>query len=126
MGSKSVEPPHLDALAHASLAFPRGHVVNSPCAPSLASLRTGLHPHLHGVTGNDPPMTPAAGQGAARYRSAVFGSNATQEIVGIGQPAKSLRYRSVVARDWKLIVSSGLHDALEPPRLFQLKDDPDE
>ena len=24
------------------------------CSPSLATLLTGLHPHQHGITGNDP------------------------------------------------------------------------
>lgn len=72
MGSKVVRTPHLDALARESLVFPRGYVVNSLCAPSLASLLTGVHPHRHGVTGNDPPVPPSAGGKPARYQSAEF------------------------------------------------------
>jgi uncharacterized sulfatase len=76
-----------------------------------------------------PPGLPGldlSDQAAVAARPAVFGSNSTHDIVEVGAPAKSLRYRWVVAGDWKLVVSSGLHDATEPPRLFDLKADPEE
>lgn len=53
MGNDVVRTPHLDALAAESLLFERGYVVSPLCRPSLASMVTGLHPHEHGVVGND-------------------------------------------------------------------------
>jgi arylsulfatase A-like enzyme len=53
MGSKEINTPHLDALAHRSLSFQRGYVAAPICRPSLASMATGLFPHQHGITGND-------------------------------------------------------------------------
>jgi uncharacterized sulfatase len=50
-----VKTPHIDALASQSLLFTRGYVPASLCRPSLASLMTGLYPHQHLITGNDPP-----------------------------------------------------------------------
>ncbi len=53
MGHEIVRTPNLDALAEQSLLFERGYVVAPLCRPSLASIVTGLHPHQHGVVGND-------------------------------------------------------------------------
>jgi arylsulfatase A-like enzyme len=50
-----IQTPHLDKLAAQSLAFPRGFVPSSLCCPSLATIITGLYPHQHKVTANDPP-----------------------------------------------------------------------
>lgn len=47
--------PNLDKLAAESLLFTRGYVPSSLCRPSLASITTGLYPHQHLITGNDPP-----------------------------------------------------------------------
>lgn len=55
MGSKDVYTPNLDKLAASGLMFPRGYLAAPLCRPSLATLATGLHPHQHGITGNDPP-----------------------------------------------------------------------
>ncbi|HSI32885.1 MAG: sulfatase [Phycisphaerae bacterium] len=55
MGHKTVQTPAIDKLASQSLAFPRGYVPSSLCCPSLASIVTGLYPHQHKVTSNDPP-----------------------------------------------------------------------
>jgi uncharacterized sulfatase len=72
---------------------------------------------------------------ALRARPFVAGQNSTHDILELGRPAASLRYRWLVAGDLKLIVSSGLKtgttqagstDATEPPRLFDLKADPGE
>jgi len=72
---------------------------------------------------------------ALKARPFVAGQNSTHDIRQLGKPAASLRYRWLVAGDLKLIVSSGLKtgatqhgssDATEPPRLFDLKADPDE
>jgi arylsulfatase A-like enzyme len=55
MGHETIRTPHLDRLAKESLVFTRGYVPASLCRPSLMSLITGLYPHQHLVTGNDPP-----------------------------------------------------------------------
>jgi uncharacterized sulfatase len=46
----------LDRLAAQSLLYERGYTPVPLCRPSLASIVTGLYPHLHGVTGNDPEL----------------------------------------------------------------------
>ncbi len=56
MGHPHVATPHLDALARQSLTFRRGYVPSSLCCPSLATIITGLYPHQHKVTSNDPPL----------------------------------------------------------------------
>ncbi len=56
MGHPSIETPRLDELARDSLVFTHGYVPSSLCRPSLASLITGLAPHQHGITCNDPPL----------------------------------------------------------------------
>jgi uncharacterized sulfatase len=50
-----IKTPHLDRLAARSAVFRRGYVPTSLCRPSLATIITGLYPHQHGITGNDPP-----------------------------------------------------------------------
>ena len=55
MGHDVIRTPHLDRLAGQSLVFPRGYVPTSLCRASLASIITGLYPHQHAITGNDPP-----------------------------------------------------------------------
>ncbi len=65
-----VRTPHIDRLARESLTFRRGYVPSSLCCPSLASIITGLYPHQHKVTSNDPP--PSAVQGRGRLSSPEF------------------------------------------------------
>ena len=55
MGHPTIRTPHLDRLANESALFPRGYVPNSLCRPSLATMISGLYPHQHRITGNDPP-----------------------------------------------------------------------
>ena len=54
MGHADIETPNLDRLAGRSALFRRGYVPIALCRPSLATLITGLYPHQHGITGNDP------------------------------------------------------------------------
>ncbi|MCA8950740.1 MAG: sulfatase-like hydrolase/transferase [Planctomycetes bacterium] len=54
-GSDTIRTPNLDRLASGGLVFPRGYVPTALCRPSLATLVTGLYPHQHKITGNDPP-----------------------------------------------------------------------
>ncbi len=65
MGHKQIQTPHLDKLASQSLVFPRGYVPSSLCRASLATMITGLYPHQHLITSNDPPLPAGLGQGAA-------------------------------------------------------------
>src|SRR5438094_9922766 len=65
MGHPHVQTPHLDKLATQSLTFTRGFVTTSLCCPTLASIITGLYPHQHKITANDPP---AAASGAKNQR----------------------------------------------------------
>lgn len=58
MGGDHVRTPHLDRIASQSLLFTRGYAT-PVCSPSLATLLTGLHPHQHGITGNDLREDPA-------------------------------------------------------------------
>jgi len=54
MGHSIIETPHLDLLAAESLRFERGYVTTALCSSSLSTMLTGLYPHEHGTTGNDP------------------------------------------------------------------------
>jgi len=55
MGHEVIQTPHLDQLSKESLVFPRGYVPTALCRASLATIITGLYPHQHEITGNDPP-----------------------------------------------------------------------
>ena len=56
MGHPHIRTPNLDRLAAQSLVFERGYSPVPLCRPSLVSIATGLYPHQHGVTGNDPAL----------------------------------------------------------------------
>lgn len=58
MGHPQIRTPHLDRLAARSAVFRRGRVPTALCRPSLMTMITGLYPHQHGVTGNDPAPRP--------------------------------------------------------------------
>ena len=60
MGHEAIQTPHIDRLAEESMLYTRGYVPTSVCRPSLATMITGLFPHEHGITGNDPPGDRAA------------------------------------------------------------------
>jgi uncharacterized sulfatase len=53
MGHKVIETPCLDQFAKESLTYTRGYVTSPLCRPSLASIFSGLHTPVHGITGND-------------------------------------------------------------------------
>ena len=55
MGHDTVRTPALDRLASQSMLYTRGYLPSPLCRPSLATIATGLYPHQHGITGNDPP-----------------------------------------------------------------------
>lgn len=61
----AIRTPRLDRLAAESLTFTRGYVPSSLCCPSLMSIITGLYPHQHRITSNDPPLPPGKTGAAA-------------------------------------------------------------
>ncbi len=72
MGHRHIQTPHLDRLSRQSRVFSRGYVPSSLCSPSLSSILTGLYPHQHHVTSNDPPGGLAsAGSSLARAKAQV-------------------------------------------------------
>jgi uncharacterized sulfatase len=71
MGHPHIRTPNIDRLAAHSLTFSRGYVPSSLCCPSLASIITGLYPHQHRITSNDPPM-PAGMAGREFWKSTEY------------------------------------------------------
>ncbi|MEJ5945970.1 sulfatase-like hydrolase/transferase [Pseudokineococcus basanitobsidens] len=55
LGHDHVDTPNLDRLVAEGTAFTRTYVTAPSCAPSRASLFTGLYPHTSGVLRNDDP-----------------------------------------------------------------------
>jgi len=53
MGHNHIKTPNIDKLSNESLTFAQAYVPTSLCAPSLASIITGLYPRDHHVLGND-------------------------------------------------------------------------
>lgn len=53
MGHEHIETPNIDKMANESHTFTHGYVPTSLCAPSLASIITGVYPRKHMVLGND-------------------------------------------------------------------------
>ena len=53
MGHEVIKTPNIDKLANESRTFTHGYVPTSLCAPSLASIITGVYPRHHMVLGND-------------------------------------------------------------------------
>ncbi len=74
MGHPVVRTPFLDRLASESMVYTRGYVPAPVCRPSLATIATGLYPHQHRITGNDPPGKPRDPANRADMEE-VFASN---------------------------------------------------
>lgn len=55
LGHDHAVTPHLDRLVTEGAAFTNTYVASPSCAPSRASLFTGLYPHSSGVLRNDDP-----------------------------------------------------------------------
>ncbi len=55
LGHDHVDTPYLDRLVEQGVAFTRTYVTSPSCAPSRASLFSGLYPHTTGVLRNDEP-----------------------------------------------------------------------
>lgn len=105
MGHPQIRTPHLDRLAGESLTFRRGYVTSSLCCPSLASIITGLYPHQHKVTSNDPPLP----EGRARrgfQQSAEFAAGREvmnrhlEAVPTLPRMLAALGYRSFQSGKW--------------------------
>lgn len=86
MGHPQIKTPSIDKLASESLVFTRGYVPSSLCRPSLATIITGLYPHQHGITGNDPDLpdpkvNPMAGRANPQF--AAFYETLMQRIEAV-------------------------------------------
>lgn len=55
LGHRHVRTPNLDRLVEEGTAFTHTYVTSPSCAPSRASLFSGLYPHTTGVLRNDEP-----------------------------------------------------------------------
>jgi arylsulfatase A len=51
-GQQQIKTPHLDAMARGGMRFTRFYTGTSVCAPSRASLMTGLHTGHTAIRGN--------------------------------------------------------------------------
>ena len=51
-GNNWIKTPNLNSLAKDSFVFENAYVTQPVCAPSRASILTGLYPHTHGAVGN--------------------------------------------------------------------------
>ncbi len=72
MGHAEIKTPHLDKLAAQSITYRRGYVTSSLCCPSLATIVTGLYPHQHRITSNDPPANKGAVPGVPKLEIPAF------------------------------------------------------
>jgi arylsulfatase A-like enzyme len=58
-GNPIIKTPNIDRLAQEGVAFRNAFVVNALCAPTRASILTGMYSHMTGVIDNrDRPITP--------------------------------------------------------------------
>lgn len=77
-GSRDVRTPRIDAFARSALIFDRAFVVSPSCAPSRATLLTGMNPARNGAIANheykrdDVPSLPPSFRQLG-YQSAAFG-----------------------------------------------------
>lgn len=106
MGHPEIETPALDKLAAQSLTFTRGYTPVPLCRPSLASILTGLHPHEHGVTGNDvslPDKTLNAQRGRSNPTYGSLYTDITAQWAEHPNWVRSLKgtgYRSLQTGKW--------------------------
>jgi arylsulfatase A-like enzyme len=81
MGHPAISTPRLDRLAAESVTFTRAYVPSSLCAPSLASIISGMYPHQSRITGNEPPIP--AGVPASKVRDHPEFQRGVAEFVGL-------------------------------------------
>jgi uncharacterized sulfatase len=105
MGQEQLKTPNLNRLAQESILYKRGYVPSSLCCPSLATILTGLYPHQHKITCNDPPIPPGIKAGQF-HRSASFrdGRQRMNEFMeqadSLPRLLQDLGYRSLQTGKW--------------------------
>ncbi len=97
-GSRFYETPNIDRLAKEGMTFTRAYAAAANCAPSRASLLTGLYTPRHGVftVGNSD-------RGKLRHRQLIPIENRTvlpEELPTIARVLKQSGYRTAVAGKW--------------------------
>jgi len=88
LGHEQIKTPHLDKFASEGLVFKRGYVPNSLCRASLATMITGLYPHQHMITSNDPPTPKGLTPGQANKDPGYLKQR--QEMVALFEKSPSL------------------------------------
>jgi arylsulfatase A-like enzyme len=83
--NKLIETPNIDRIAKMGMLFTNASVTNSICAPSRATILTGLHSHLNGKIDNHfdfdttnitfPQLFQQAGYQTAMFGKLHFGNN---------------------------------------------------
>jgi arylsulfatase A-like enzyme len=94
----ALEMPRLpDLISNQGLSFTRAYAAQPLCAPSRASILTGMHSHNHGVLDNEPPrhgfpafrrlepQSLAPWLKAAGYRTALVGKYLNGYATGAGE-----------------------------------------
>ncbi len=108
-GHPVIETPNLDKLASESMVYTRGYVTAPLCGPSLASVITGLYPHQHGYTSNDPPCDnessryypPEWTEERRRMRKQMI-SNVVDRFPTVPEKLGKLNYMSLQTGKWWL------------------------
>jgi uncharacterized sulfatase len=101
MGHPVIKTPHLDQLASEGVVYRYGYVPASLCRPSLATMVTGLYPHQHGVTGNDPARAEGVARRSAenlRAREKLIGK--IDEVPTLPRLLEVSGYRSFQSGKW--------------------------
>jgi len=90
-----IETPSIDSLASQGVRFSNFHAT-AACAPTRATLLTGVDHHLAGV-GNMVDTTPLSQKWSPRYQGVL-----NQRVVTIAQLLRDAGYRTSVAGKWHL------------------------
>jgi arylsulfatase A-like enzyme len=77
-GSRVNQTPHLDRIAREGVRFSNCFCTNSICTPSRATILTGLHSHVSGVTTLATPLDP----GAVHYPGLMRGAGYQAAMIG--------------------------------------------
>lgn len=90
-----IETPSIDSLASQGVRFSNFHAT-AACAPTRATLLTGVDHHLAGV-GNMVDTTPLSQKWSPRYQGVL-----NERVVTIAQLLRDVGYRTSVAGKWHL------------------------
>jgi uncharacterized sulfatase len=111
------------------IRWPKGKVKPRMCEDELAS-SIDIAPTLLRAAGIEPPKEMTGvnllDEAAVKARPAVFGECFTHNAVDLNNPASSLRWRWVIAGNWKLIAPDSKNEPGAGPELYDLSKDPHE